>query len=127
LPCGYFSLTGRLGEAEEVSRRLNIKREEVIVLQKLAEANPNFDLALEEQKEALVVLEALEVEAIQTQSAKKLVDIMSDDQDNPLGQIMARINEQMLVGKSPRTLADLFFIEQKRLERDAKQKDDNNG
>ncbi len=106
---------------------MNIKREEVIVLQKLAEANPNFDLALEEQKEALVVLEALEVEAIQTQSAKKLVDIMSDDQDNPLGQIMARINEQMLVGKSPRTLADLFFIEQKRLERDAKQKDDNNG
>lgn len=127
LPCGYFSLTGRLGEAEEVSRRLTIKREEVIVLQKLTEANPNFNLALEEQEEALVVLEALEVEAIQTQSAKKLVDLMSDDQDNPLGRIMARINEKMLVGKSPRTLADLFFIEQKRLERDVKQKDDNNG
>ncbi|MCG9602231.1 hypothetical protein L1D16_15565 [Vibrio sp. Isolate31] len=127
LPCGYFSLTGRLGEAEEVSRRLAIKQEEVIVLQKLADASPSFDLALEEQKEALVLLEALEVEAIQTQSAKKLVDIMSDDQDNPLGLIMARLKEQMLIGKAPKTLADLFFIEQKRLERDAKQKEANNG
>ncbi len=127
LPCGYFSLTGRLGEAEEVSRRLTIKQEEVIVLQKLAEANRNFDLALEEQKEAMVLLEALEVEAIKTQSAKKLVDLMSDDQDNPLGRIMARINDQILIGKAPRTLADLFFIEQKRLERDAKQKEENNG
>ncbi|WP_454440804.1 hypothetical protein [Vibrio bathopelagicus] len=127
LPCGYFSLTGRLGEAEEVSRRLTIKKEEVIVLQKLAEDNPNFALALEEQKEALVVLEALKIEAIKIQSAKKLVDIMSDDQDNPLARIMARLNEQMLIGKSPQTLADLFFIEQKRLERDAKQKEENNG
>ncbi|MDC5806393.1 hypothetical protein OPW04_24440 [Vibrio europaeus] len=127
LPCGYFTLTGRLGEAEEVSRRLTIKQEEVIVLQKLAEDNPNFDLALEEQKEALIVLEALKVESIKTQSAKKLVDIMSDDQDNPLARIMARINEQMLIGKHPKTVADLFFIEQKRLERDAKQEEENNG
>ncbi|MDN3615783.1 hypothetical protein [Vibrio gallaecicus] len=52
---------------------------------------------------------------------------MSDDKDNPLGRIMARINEQMLIGKTPKTLADLFFIEQKRLERDAAQKESNNG
>ena len=127
LPCGYFSLTGRLGEAEEVSRRLTIKQEEVIVLQKLTEDNPNFALALEEQKEALVVLEALKIEAIKTQSAKKLVDIMSDEQDNPLARIMVRLNEQMLIGKSPKTLADLFFIEQKRLERNLKQEEENNG
>jgi hypothetical protein len=127
LPCGYFSLTGRLGEVEEVSRRLAIKQEEVNQLQKLAEDNSNFSLALEEQKEALVILEALEIEATKAQSAKKLVDIMSDDQNNPLAQIMARLNDQMLIGKSPRTLADLFFIEQKRLERDAKQKEENNG
>ncbi|WP_039984571.1 hypothetical protein [Vibrio owensii] len=127
LPCGYFSLTGRLGEAEEVSRRLTIKQEEVIVLQKLTEDNPNFALALEEQKEALVVLEALKIEAIKTQSAKELVDIMSDEQDNPLARIMVRLNEQMLIGKSPKTLADLFFIEQKRLERNFKQEEENNG
>ncbi len=53
----------------------------------------NFKLALEEQEEALLVLEALEADAIETQSAKKLVDLMSDDKDNPLGRIMARINE----------------------------------
>lgn len=34
LPCGYFSLTGRLGEAEEASRRLSSKREEIIQLRK---------------------------------------------------------------------------------------------
>ncbi|MCG9561132.1 hypothetical protein L1D28_05675 [Vibrio chagasii] len=127
LPCGYFTLTGRLGEAEEASRRLAMKQAEVIELRKLAEANPNFKLALEEQEEALIVLEALEADAIETQSAKKLVNLMSDDKDNPLGRIMARINEQMLIGKTPKTLADLFFIEQKRLERDAAQKEDNNG
>ncbi|HIF9221912.1 TPA: hypothetical protein ACX6QD_003431 [Photobacterium damselae] len=127
LPCGYFTLTGRLGEAEEASRRLVIKQAEVIELRKVAEADPNFKLALEEQEEALVVLEALEADAIETQSAKKLVDLMSDDKDNPLGQIMARINEQMLIGKTPKTLADLFFIEQKRRERDAAQKEANNG
>ncbi|WP_255209312.1 hypothetical protein [Vibrio halioticoli] len=127
LPCGYFTLTGRLGEAEEASRRLAIKQTEVIELRKLAEANPNFKFALEEQEGALIVLEALKADAIETQSAKKLVDLMSDDKDNPLGRIMVRINEQMLIGKTPKTLADLFFIEQKRLERDAKQKDDNNG
>ncbi|WP_210456048.1 hypothetical protein [Vibrio crassostreae] len=127
LPCGYFTLTGRLGEAEEASRRLAIKQAEVIELLKFAEADPNFKLALEEQEEALVVLEALEADAIEAQSAKKLVDLMSDDKDNPLGRIMARINEQMLIGKTPKTLADLFFIEQKRLERDAAQKELNNG
>lgn len=127
LPCGYFTLTGRLGEAEEASRRLAIKQAEVIELRKIAEADPNFKLALEEQEEALVVLEALEADAIETQSAKKLVDLMSDDKDNPLGRIMARINEQMLIGKTPKTLADLFFIEQKRLERDAAQKETKNG
>ncbi|WP_348236153.1 hypothetical protein [Vibrio parahaemolyticus] len=127
LPCGYFSLTGRLGEAEEASRRLAIKQTEIIELRKLAEGDPNFKLALEEQEEALLVLEALEADAIETQSAKKLVDLMSDDKDNPLGRIMARINDQMLIGKTPKTLADLFFIEQKRLERDAAQKEDYNG
>ncbi|EOA8958859.1 hypothetical protein ACIMS1_004555 [Vibrio harveyi] len=75
----------------------------------------------------MVILEALKDEAIKSQSAKKLVDIVSDDQDNPLGRIIARINEQMLVGKTPKTLIDLFFIEQKRSERDAKQKEENNG
>ncbi len=127
LPCGYFTLTGRLGEAEEASRRLAIKRAEVIELRKLAEAEPNFKLALEEQEEALVVLEVLEADAIETQSTKKLVDLMSDDKDNPLGRIILRIKEQMLIGKTPKTLADLFFIEQKRLERDAAQKDKKNG
>ncbi|MDP2514930.1 hypothetical protein Q8W17_09260 [Photobacterium damselae subsp. piscicida] len=127
LPCGYFTLTGRLGEAKEASRRLAIKQAEVIELRKLAEYDPNFILALEEQEEALVVLEALEADAIETQSAKKLVDLMSDHKDNPLGRIMARINEQMLIGKTPKTLADLFFIEQKRRERDAAQKEANNG
>ncbi|MEZ8453214.1 hypothetical protein AB6C66_20665 [Vibrio splendidus] len=127
LPCGYFSLTGRLGEAEEVSRRLTIKQNEVIVIRKLAESDSNFKLALEEQEEALLVLKALEVDAIETRSTKKLLDLMSDDPNNPLARIMVRINEQMLIGKTPRTLADLFFVEQKRLERDSVQKEDNNG
>ncbi|WP_210455660.1 hypothetical protein [Vibrio crassostreae] len=127
LACGYFSLTGRLGEAEETSRRIAIKQAEIIELRKLAEANFNFKLALEEQEEALLLLRALETNAIETLSAKKLVDLMSSDDDNPLGRIIVRINEQMLIGKTPKTLADLFFIEQKRLERDAAQEEGNNG
>ncbi|MHA2938939.1 hypothetical protein ACXJY6_11685 [Vibrio sp. RC27] len=127
LPCGYFTLTGRLGEAEEASRRLSSKREEVITLRKLTDKNPNFKLALKEQEEAVIVLEALEADAIEAQCAKKLVSLLSDDKDNPLGRIIARINEQMLIGKTPKTLADLFFIEQKRIERDSTKKDADNG
>lgn len=123
LPCGYFTLTGRLGEEEEVSRRLENKLEEVIELRKLTEKDPNFKLALKEQEEALIVLEALKTEAIETQSTKKLVSLLSNDKDNPLARIVARINEQMLIGKTPKTLADLFFIEQKRIERDAENKE----
>ncbi|MDS7761913.1 hypothetical protein PTQ53_22710, partial [Klebsiella michiganensis] len=117
LPCGYFSLTGRLGEAEEASRRLSSKREEIIQLRKLTEMNPRFMLALKEQEEALIVLEALETDAIKAQGEKKLVSLISDDQNNPLCRVIERINEQMLIGKIPKTLADLFFIEQKRIER----------
>ncbi|WP_261886150.1 hypothetical protein [Vibrio pomeroyi] len=127
LPCAYFTLTGRLGEAEEASRRLTVKKDEIIVLRKLAEDDPNFKFALEEQEEALLVLEALEADAIETHRAKKLVDIISDDMDNPFRRIAARINDQMLVGKTPKTLADLFFIEQKRLEINAAKKEENNG
>lgn len=127
VPCGYFSLTGRMGEADEVSRRLEAKKEEVIVLRKLHEANPSFKLALKEQEEALIVFEALESKAVDTLNAKKLVSLLSEDKDNPLGKILERINEQMLIGKTPNTLADLFFIEQKRMERDAANKEAQNG
>ncbi|HBQ9086915.1 TPA: hypothetical protein L9C83_005147, partial [Klebsiella quasipneumoniae] len=51
------------------------------------------------------------------QGEKKLVSLISDDQNNPLCRVIERINEQMLIGKIPKTLADLFFIEQKRIER----------
>lgn len=127
LPCGYFTLTGRLGEAKEVSRRLAVKQDEIIVLRKLVEYDSNYNLALDEQEEALLVLELLEVDAIMAQRAKKLVDLLSDNPDNPIGSIMTRINEQMLVGKTPHTLADLFFIEQKRIERDSEQKEITDG
>ncbi|MDH5923673.1 hypothetical protein L8R85_21830 [Vibrio splendidus] len=127
LPCGYFTLTGRMGEAEEATRRLTIKQAEINELRKLAAANSAFRLALEEQEEALLVLKALEADAIETQSIKKLVDLMSSDEDNPLKRIMVRLNEQMLIGKTPKTLADLLFIEQKRLEGNAAQKETNNG
>ncbi|CAH8188867.1 conserved hypothetical protein [Vibrio aestuarianus] len=126
LPCGYFTLTGRMGEAEEASRLLAIKHGQVIELRKLNLENPSFSVALAEQEEALLVLEALEVSAIETQSAKKLVSLLSNDKNNPLSRILARINEQKLVGKAPKTLADLFFIEQKRIER-KENEETNNG
>ncbi|MEZ3312517.1 hypothetical protein AB9L90_23595, partial [Escherichia coli] len=79
--------------------------------------NPGFMLALKEQEEALIVLEALEADAIKVQGEKKLVSLFSDDLNNPLYKVIERINKQMLIGKTPKTLADLFFIEQKRIER----------
>lgn len=79
LPCGYFTLTGRLGEAEEASRRLSNKRKEIIQLRKLTIVNPGFMLALKEQEEALIVLEALEADTIKVKGEKKLVSLFSDD------------------------------------------------
>ncbi|EFI5641742.1 hypothetical protein GW230_22840, partial [Escherichia coli] len=86
-------------------------------LRKLTIVNPGFMLALKEQEEALIVLEALEADAIKVQGEKKLVSLFSDDLNNPLYKVIERINKQMLIGKTPTTLADLFFIEQKRIER----------
>jgi hypothetical protein len=102
LPCGYFTLTGRLGEAEEASRRLSNKRKEIIQLRKLTIVNPGFMLALKEQEEALIVLEALEADAIKVQGEKKLVSLFSDDLNNPLYKVIERINKQMLIGKTPK-------------------------
>ncbi len=93
------------------------RRKEIIQLRKLTIVNPSFMLALKEQEEALIVLEALEADAIKVQGEKKLVSLFSDDLNNPLYKVIERINKQMLIGKTPKTLADLFFIEQKRIER----------
>lgn len=126
LPCGYFTLTGRLGEAEEISRRLQEQKIHVRELRMLNERNPGFKLALQEHEDALIVLENLANKSLESLKPKRLVSLLSEDEMNPLGRIIARINEQKLIGKSPRTLADLFFIEQKRLERDDAKKDENN-
>nr|WP_176453912.1 hypothetical protein [Aliivibrio wodanis]VVV06172.1 hypothetical protein AW0309160_03656 [Aliivibrio wodanis]VVV06182.1 hypothetical protein AW0309160_03666 [Aliivibrio wodanis]VVV06797.1 hypothetical protein AW0309160_04291 [Aliivibrio wodanis]VVV06848.1 hypothetical protein AW0309160_04342 [Aliivibrio wodanis]VVV06949.1 hypothetical protein AW0309160_04443 [Aliivibrio wodanis] len=119
LPCGYFSLTGRMGEEVEISRRLAAKKKDVIMLRKLHEEDPSFELALKEQEEAQIVLEAFESKAIDSLKPKKLVSLFSEDKDNPLARIIERVNEQTVIGKKPKTLADMFFIEQKRMERDA--------
>ncbi|MEZ8794834.1 hypothetical protein AB6D86_23490 [Vibrio splendidus] len=127
LPCGYFTLTGRMGEMNEVSCRLKAKRMEVSTLRKIQKETPYFKLALREQEEAVIVLEALEEKAIDSLNTKKLVSLLAKDLDNPLGKIIERMNEQMLIGKTPKTLADLFFIEQKRSARNTAKDKTNNG
>ncbi|WP_305846024.1 hypothetical protein [Photobacterium kishitanii] len=124
LPCGYFSLTGRMGEDVEISRRLAAKMNDLIILRKLHEKDPSFELALKEQEEALIVLEAFESKAIDSLKPKKLISLLSKDKDNPLARIIERVNEQTLIGKTPKTLADMFFIEQKRMERGTNKEED---
>ena len=65
-------------------------------------------LALKEQEEALIVLEALEADAIKVQARKTGFPVFWWS-DNPLYKVIERINKQMLIGK-PKTLADLFSL-----------------
>ncbi len=113
-----------MGEDVEISRRLAAKMNDLIILRKLHEKDPSFELALKEQEEALIVLEAFESKTIDSLKPKKLISLLSKDKDNPLARIIERVNEQTLIGKKPKTLADMFFIEQKRMERDANKEED---
>ncbi|WP_319784193.1 hypothetical protein [Oceanisphaera sp. IT1-181] len=117
-PCGYFTLTGRLDELEAVTNKLLAKKSQVKKLKALYEKDKAYKLSYKEQLEALIMLEAFQSKVIVSMKDKKLVSLLSTDKENPLGKIISRITEQSLIGKSPRTLADLFYIEQKRLERD---------
>ncbi|WP_318453696.1 hypothetical protein [Photobacterium leiognathi] len=122
-PCGYFTLTGRLDELEAVTARCLSKQHEVKELEVLCKADPSFELALKEQREALIVLEGFQQQAYTSLKDRRIVPLLSKDKDNPLAKIVERIEEQTLIGKTPKTLADMFFIEQKRIERAAKQEE----
>ncbi|EGQ9827328.1 hypothetical protein NZX34_003054 [Vibrio parahaemolyticus] len=119
LPCGYFTLSGRMGETEEVSSRLERKQKEVETLRELVSTNPAFQLALDEQEQSLLLYEALKNKALKSLQESEIVSLLSDDPQNPFAHLLKTIREQDLVGKTPKTLADLFYIEQKRMERDA--------
>lgn len=118
LPCGYFTLIGRMDELEAVTISYERKKGHVEQLRKLCSEDNSYQLALSEQEEALIVFEAFKDQVITSLQDKKLVSLLSDDKDNPLRSIVQRITDQKLIGKIPNTLADLFFIEQKRMERD---------
>lgn len=119
LPCGYFELSGRMGETEEVIFRLERKQKEVETLRDLVLTNPAFQLALDEQEQSLLLYEALKSKALKSLQESEIVSLLSDDPQNPFAHLLKTIREQDLVGKTPKTLADLFYIEQKRMERDA--------
>ncbi|MCR9694895.1 hypothetical protein [Vibrio parahaemolyticus] len=119
LPCGYFTLSGRMGETEEVISRLERKQKEVETLRDLVSTNPAFQLALDEQEQSLLLYEALKSKALKSLQESEIVSLLSDDPQNPFAHLLKTIREQDLVGKTPKTLADLFYIEQKRMERDA--------
>ncbi|WP_425667119.1 hypothetical protein ACPUEJ_20935 [Vibrio tubiashii] len=118
LPCGYFTLSGRMGETEEVISRLERKQKEVETLRDLVSTNPEFQLALNEQELSLLLYEALKSKALKSLQESEIVSLLSDDPQNPFVGLLMTIREQDLVGRTPKTLADLFYIEQKRIERD---------
>lgn len=120
LPCGYFTLTGRLDELEKVKNLLESKRNVVQQLETLCVEDSTFELALKEQREALLVLDGLSNQVFVSLKDKRLVSLLSTDSTNPLSNVVRGIMQQDVIGKIPKTLADLFFIEQKRKERDAK-------
>lgn len=125
-PCGYFTLTGRLDELEAVTSRFISKQDEVKQLEELCAKDSSFKLALEEQRKALTVLEGFQQQAYTSLKDRRIVSLLSKDKDNPLAKIVEQIEMQTLIGKTPKTLADLFFIEQKRMERDIKTEDATN-
>lgn len=116
-PCGYFTLTGRIDEVAVVRSKLAAKKEEVKKLAALCAMDSAFKVSLRSQEEALLLLESLHKKVITSLSDRQVVSIISDDEWNPLSAIVKRISAQKLIGKTPKTLADMFFIEQKRIER----------
>lgn len=120
-PCGYFTLTGRIDELAVVKSKLAAKKEEVKKLAALCEMDSSFEVSLHAQEEALLLLESLHNKVITSLSDRKVVSILSQDASNPLSAIVKRIYAQKVIGKTPRTLADMFFIEQKRIERSKSQ------
>ena len=116
-PCGYFTLTGRLDEYEAINTKVLNKKDEIYQLEQLHNKDNSFNLALTEQREALLLLEAFQANVIKSFSDREIVSLLSQDKSNPLASIVNRVESQKLIGKTPNTLADLFYIEQLRIEK----------
>ncbi|HGH5989959.1 TPA: hypothetical protein ACJI8U_001527 [Morganella morganii] len=113
-PCGYFTLTGHPGELMHISALLQQKMKNVQKLEMMTINDPAFELTLKEEREALAALEGFERQAYVSFKDKRLISLLELDKHNPLAPVIKRIKQQMVTGKTPHTLADLFFIEHKR-------------
>lgn len=127
LPCGYFTLSGHPKEIFIIRKQIAQREIDIKKLEVLIDEDPGYTSALNEAKESLLILEGFQKNTFISLRDKKFISILSQNEANPLLPIFKRIETQMAIGKTPNTLADLFFIEHKRKKAQQARMDTNNG
>jgi len=111
--CGYFTLTGRLGELDVVSNRLASAKKELLVLEEIANNSDGYSDGLKIMKENVDGLERIKEKAALALSQQIFV---------PLFQTPTP--EQLYLSPKPKKLADMFLLDLPRLTQSKENNDD---
>ncbi|HCG8756103.1 hypothetical protein NOK65_24315 [Vibrio parahaemolyticus] len=104
--CAYHALTGRAGELETIVNRSISNKKHVKILSELAQKDSSYLESLAKVEESYKVLERMKIRSMEALSKGIVVSL-----------IESPTKEQLAVNKRPTTLADMFSIEQIRIEK----------
>ncbi|WP_135384358.1 hypothetical protein [Vibrio tasmaniensis] len=104
--CAYHALTGRAGELETIINRSISNKKHVEILSELALNDSSYSESLAKVEESSKVLERMKIRSSEALSKGVVVSL-----------IESPTKEQLAVNKRPTTLADMFSIEQTRIEK----------
>ncbi|PTP13679.1 hypothetical protein CWO27_14560 [Vibrio sp. 10N.286.51.C3] len=104
--CAYHVLTGRAGELETIVNRSISNKKHVETLSELVMNDNSYSESLAKVEDSSKVLELMKIRSMEALSKGVVVSL-----------IESPIREQLAVNKRPTTLADMFSIEQVRIDR----------
>lgn len=108
--CAYHALTGRAGEIETIVNRSVSNKKHAKALSKLTKADSSYSESLTQIESSCKMLGRMKIKSAEALSKGIVVSLI----DSPTA-------EQLAVNKRPTTLADMFSIEQIRLEKGKKE------
>ncbi|PMH43817.1 hypothetical protein BCU68_13290 [Vibrio sp. 10N.286.49.B3] len=104
--CAYHNLTGRAGELETIINRSISNTKHVVTMSELTQNDSNYSESLVKVKASGKVLEHMKIKSVESLSKGVIVSLVEPP-----------TKKQLVVNKRPVTIADMFSIEQIRIEK----------
>lgn len=111
--CAYHALTGRAGELETIINRSISNAKHVVIMSELTQKDSSYAESLVKVEASDKVLEYMKIKSIDSLSKGVVVSLLESPTQN-----------QLVVNKQPTTIADMFSIEQIRIEQGKQESND---